>query len=204
MILTTRLLVRSMWTMRPQRTDSDTANHVKEGRRVLLVAGELDLAPMESSVWYLGDQATAVGANKNRRRTDFPCRSVYLPVMRSGLYEMFRSFDFPDPAVVSGNRSETIVAPQALFMMNSELMLDVVAALERLSRDEAKDDASRIEWLYERVLGRLPREVEHAAWRLFLNAYQEEWSEESNDRKTGVWRAACRVLLASNEFVYIE
>ena len=131
-------------------------------------------------------------------------RSVYLPVMRSGLYEMFRSFDFPDPAVVSGNRSETIVAPQALFMMNSELMLDVVAALERLSRDEAKDDASRIEWLYERVLGRLPREVEHAAWRRFLDAYQEEWSEESNDRKTGVWRAACRVLLASNEFVYIE
>ncbi|MCA9059252.1 MAG: PSD1 domain-containing protein, partial [Planctomycetaceae bacterium] len=45
---------------------------------MLIAAGTMDFKPMESTVWYLGDQATAVGANTNRRRTDFPCRSVYL------------------------------------------------------------------------------------------------------------------------------
>ena len=45
-------------------------------------------------------------------------RSVYLPVLRGALYDMFQAFDFPDPAVSNGDRATTTVASQALFMMN--------------------------------------------------------------------------------------
>ena len=49
-------------------------------------------------------------------------RSVYLPVLRGALYEMYRTFDFPDPAVSNGDRAVTTVASQALFMMNGRLV----------------------------------------------------------------------------------
>ena len=40
-------------------------------------------------------------------------RSVYLPVLRSALYDVFQAFDFPDPAVPNGDRATTTVASQA-------------------------------------------------------------------------------------------
>ena len=79
---------------------------------MLSVAGELDLVPRESTVSYLGDQATAVGDNKVRRRTDFPCRSVYLPVFRNALPELFEAFDFADPSLVTGCRTSSTVVPR--------------------------------------------------------------------------------------------
>ncbi|MEE3369330.1 MAG: PSD1 and planctomycete cytochrome C domain-containing protein [Planctomycetota bacterium] len=131
-------------------------------------------------------------------------RSVYLPVLRSGLYEMFRAFDFPDPAVVSGNRSETTVAPQALFMMNSQLMDEASAALEVLSRSRRSNSTERMEWLFGTVLGRLPRSAELADWRRFLSVYQDALAGEARAVERKTWRAVCRVLLASNEFLYID
>ena len=91
--------------------DEEFARHVQdaggpqfEARDVDFVAaaGTLDLAPRESTVDYLGDQATAVGKNENRRRTDFSCRSVYLPVIRNDLPEVFDVFDFADPNIQLG------------------------------------------------------------------------------------------------------
>jgi len=131
-------------------------------------------------------------------------RSVYLPVLRSGLYEMFRAFDFPDPAVVSGNRSETTVAPQALFMMNSQLMDEASAALEELSRSRGSDSKERIEWLFESVLGRLPLAAELEEWQRFLSVYQAALTGDAGAAERKTWRAVCRVLLASNEFLYID
>ena len=61
-------------------------------------------------------------------------RSVYLPVLRSALYEVFQAFDFPDPAVPNGDRATTTVASQALFMMNGPI---VERPRERLADDPA-------------------------------------------------------------------
>ncbi|MEO1999294.1 MAG: PSD1 and planctomycete cytochrome C domain-containing protein, partial [Planctomycetaceae bacterium] len=51
-----------------------------------------------------------------------PRRTVYLPVIRSGLHEFLTTFDFPDPSLLAGRRHVTIVAPQALYMMNAPLI----------------------------------------------------------------------------------
>ena len=53
-------------------------------------------------------------------------RSVYLPVIRSGLYDVFQAFDFADPSVSNGKRIPTTVAPQALFMMNDRPGLEML------------------------------------------------------------------------------
>src|SRR5213083_1388382 len=48
-------------------------------------------------------------------------RSIYLPVIRNNLYEVFQLFDAPDAAVPNGDRATTTVPTQALFFLNSEL-----------------------------------------------------------------------------------
>ena len=48
-------------------------------------------------------------------------RSVYLPVIRNNLYDVFQLFDAPDAAVPTGDRATTTVATQALFFLNSDL-----------------------------------------------------------------------------------
>lgn len=39
-------------------------------------------------------------------------RSLYLPVIRNNLFDLFQLLDFPDPAVPSGDRAMTAVTPQ--------------------------------------------------------------------------------------------
>ena len=82
---------------------------------------------------------TATTSSTTRRRTrpsyDSPRRSLYLPVVRNNLYDVFQLFDFPDAAVANGDRATTTVAPQALFLLNSDL---VDQAAERPGRAAAR------------------------------------------------------------------
>ena len=51
-------------------------------------------------------------------------RSVYLPVFRNSLPDLFEVFDFADPSMVVGRRNVSTVAPQALFLLNHPFVLD--------------------------------------------------------------------------------
>ena len=89
-----------LWRAHRRRLDPESLRDA-----MLSASAQLDLAPVDSTVSYLGDQATAVGENKNRRRTDLLCRSVYLPVIRNDLPEIFEAFDFADPHATTGART---------------------------------------------------------------------------------------------------
>ncbi|HEY2840495.1 MAG TPA: DUF1553 domain-containing protein, partial [Pirellulales bacterium] len=65
-------------------------------------------------------------------------RSVYVPVLRNAIPEIFEAFDFPDPSLVAGSRNASTVAPQALFLMNHTFVrAQAEAAARRLLSDEA-------------------------------------------------------------------
>jgi Protein of unknown function (DUF1553) len=135
-------------------------------------------------------------------------RSVYLPVLRSAVYDVFQAFDFPDPAVLNGDRATTTVASQALFMMNSQVMGRAAEHLaEILLSDIGLDDHERLQRACRRVLGRPATPVEVSEWESFLDRYQSATSlaGESPDRRRKLaWQGICRVLLSSNEFVYVD
>src|SRR5690606_35885545 len=60
-------------------------------------------------------------------------RSLYVPVIRNHLYDVFQLFDYTDADVINGDRDSSTIAPQALFLMNSELVAQATTALaERL------------------------------------------------------------------------
>ena len=133
-------------------------------------------------------------------------RSVYLPVLRSALYEMFETFDFANPSMINGKRSITTVAPQALFMMNSELVDRAsLAVAERVVQENAHD-ADRLQAAYGLVHLRPPDRDESKRSMDFLKRYEQAIAATESDsvkRRTLAWQALCRVLLSSNEFVYV-
>ena len=170
---------------------------------MLAVAGKLDLKPLDSTVAYLDDQATGVGANKNRRRTDFPNRSIYLPVIRNDLPELFDVFDFANPQTSTGLRPETMVATQGLFMLNDP---SVTAAAEALARRLSVENwlagpREMIDILYQLALGAAPSEAERADLLSFIERQKSRLaSGDAKDPNLQAWSLACQALFASSRF----
>ena len=51
-------------------------------------------------------------------------RSVYVPVFRNALPEIFEAFDFAPPTMVVGKRNISTVPTQALFLLNHPFVHD--------------------------------------------------------------------------------
>ncbi|HEX6984715.1 MAG TPA: DUF1553 domain-containing protein, partial [Planctomycetaceae bacterium] len=127
----------------------------------------------------------------------------YLPVVRNNVYDVLRLMDFPDPAVPNGDRTVTTVAPQALMMMNSDLVAEAAAALAgRIAAGPEADDAGRIACLYRIAYGRDASREEVAGSLAFLR--EAERLLGPGEAASEAWPALCQVLLASNEFVYVR
>jgi mono/diheme cytochrome c family protein len=135
-------------------------------------------------------------------------RSIYLPVFRSAVYEMFQAFDFPDPALLNGDRATTTVASQALFMLNSWLMNTTVERMaDLLLCDKNAADGDRMQNASLQLFGRPAVPEEISEWTDFLNHYQSLPSvagETAESRRRLAWQGLCRALFASNEFVYVN
>jgi len=193
---------RLLWRAHRRRLDPESLRDA-----VLLAAGELNPSPMQSSVWYLGDQATAVGDNKIRRRTNFPCRSVYLPVIRNDLPEPFDVFDFADPHRTTGMRPRTNVATQSLYLLNSESVMAAADAIARrvLASETAGGKESRIDRLYDLLLNSGPDREERADLLRFIREMEARLSAEGNsDAEVRAWSMTGHALLASTRFQILE
>ena len=139
-------------------------------------------------------------------------RAIYLPVIRNNVYAFFGQFDFPDPTMPTGDRNATTVAPQALLMMNSWLVMDSADALARNVLKQSTDDRQRIEWLYRQSLCRPPQDHEIKRAIIFIDQASETpvsaggSSSESltEDAELVAWSLLCQSILAGNEFVYVR
>ncbi|MEO8494482.1 MAG: DUF1553 domain-containing protein, partial [Planctomycetota bacterium] len=175
---------------------------------ILAVAGQLDLQ-MGGSMLPTKNRAYVTStANVDPVAYMTNRRSIYLPVVRSALYDVFQAFDFAEPSVSAGQRQSTTVAPQALFMMNSKVMADATRAMaERLLENESADNAARVTVAYRAAYGRAPHESELQRALSFVEAYTESLiaKEASPDEaRVKAWQSLCRVILSANEFIYVE
>ena len=170
---------------------------------MLAVAGELD-PQMRGSLLHVKNRGYFFDhTSKDETRYNVPRRSVYLPVVRNHLYDVFTLFDYTDASVMTGDRATTTVAPQALFLLNSDLV-------ERVSRrlaatvlaSPATDDSERIDRLSEHVLGRPATVGDLRRCKRFLERIRGILPE--NSQPADAWSALCHVLLASNEFIYLR
>jgi hypothetical protein len=165
---------------------------------VLAVSGQLDRSLGGKTVPLRNLQFVFDHTSCDHTKYDSLRRSIYLPVVRNNLYSLFEQFDFPDPTMPTGHRNATTVAPQALLMMNSEL---VVQAADKLAQSvlQAKDTTvDRTAWVVRQVLGRLATLQDHQQIAQFLLEVPTSTSEQQ------VWTLICQNLLASNEFFYLR
>ncbi len=147
---------RWLWRMNLRRLEAEAIRDA-----LLAVGGTLDpimggsLLTVKNRAYFFDHTSRDATAYDSRRR------SVYLPVVRNHLYDMFELFDGTDASVTNGDRATTTVAPQALFMMNGDLVVQAARDLAaRLLARAAVDDNGRIALLYETGLGRLPSPAE--------------------------------------------
>ncbi len=193
---------RLLWRMNRRRLEAE------EIRDALLAAsGRMDLA-MGGTMMSFGNHTYVTStASKNGVNYQSLRRSVYLPVVRSSVYEVFSAFDFADPSTSNGKRPSTTVAPQALFMMNSDLMLDESRAMAESLLAEEAENTARVSAAYQKALCRpaTDHEIERAV--RFVNEYQAELASDNvaeQDANLRAWQALCRTIMASNEFVYLD
>lgn len=204
----------------PQAAEVDSENHwhwradiqrleAEEIRDALLaVAGTLDRTIGGSLLHvkdrdYFFDHTSRDGTRYDSRR-----RALYLPVVRNNVYDVFQLFDFADPSVLSGNRDTTTIAPQALFMLNSELVLDASESLAaRVLEQPDLDDAGRIQLVYQRAYGRPAAEAEIAKAAALVEEISKSVEPTQSDpakRRLQAWASLCQVVLAANEFIYVR
>jgi hypothetical protein len=56
-------------------------------------------------------------------------RSVYLPIVRDMIPEPLATFDFAEPSLVVGDRDDTSVPSQALYLLNNASVQTLAAAM---------------------------------------------------------------------------
>ncbi len=185
----------SMWRMPRRRLEVEA---IRDG--IMTVSGGLAHGTTGSILKYKDRQYVSNTSKGGDIDYDRQIRSVYIPVVRSSLYDVFRAFDLPDPSSLNGDRDSTVVAPQALFMMNSSVMLQHSLKLAERLLSTQQDDAARIREAYESALARPPTPQEVDRGQTFVARMEREWQ---GDRKKA-WQSFCKSLLSSNEFIYLN
>jgi hypothetical protein len=177
---------RYLWRANRQRLDAESLRDT-----ILAVSGKLDLAMGGPSVeqFFFKDDHSPV-YDYGRYDPDAPGnyrRSVYRFIVRSVPDPLMERFDCPDVSMITAKRTTTITAIQALALMNNPFILKQA---EHLAERVQKSGGDPVIAAYRLVLQRLPDERERATLSAYLS-------------REGLPNL-CRLLLNTNEFVFVD
>ena len=141
-----------------------------------------------------------------RKDYDHEHRTVYLPSRRLGKHPYMETFNGPDPNECTANRSVSTVPLQSLYWMNSGFIRDCSRSLADRLAEHSTDPAKRIELGFEIAFARKPSSEETDALTDYLAGYAEKLpdSAQPGEREARAWASLCRILLSSNEFIYVD
>jgi hypothetical protein len=184
---------RYLWRFPVRRLEAEAIRDT-----LLASCGQLDRA-RGTSLLHVGNREFLFDHTSiDKTKYDSPLRSIYLPVIRNHLYDLFDLFDYSDAATVQGDRGSTTVAPQALFMLNSALVHDAAANLvKELLKQPGLDDKGRVQRMYALLYGRYPTDGESEAMLKFL----EKAGDVPREQR---WIHLCQAAIASNDFLYVR
>lgn len=164
---------------------------------VLFVSGTLDRTFGGKTIPLRNRQFVFDHTSQDHTRYDSRRRAAFLPIVRNNLYTFLSQFDYPDPTMPSGTRPTSVVAPQALLMLNSPLVIEAAEQWSRRLLDRPSTDAQRIRRSYEVAFARSPSETELQRGLAFVKTP----GEQERRRR---WLQFCQSLMASNEFIYLR
>ncbi len=178
---------RLLWRQNPRRLDAESVHDA-----VLSVAGTLN--PTMGGPGYRDFKFTEAYAPVydyiTPEKPELLRRSIYRFVVRTTPHQFMSTLDCPDPANLTPARAQTTTALQALTLSNNEFMLQQAANLVTRIENETDSRAAAIRRAFLLCLQREPKTDEQSA-ATHLVAEQ------------GLF-ALCRMLINTNEFVYID
>ncbi len=173
---------------------------------LLHVAGTLDASTGGKTIPRRNREFVFNHTSKDLTTYGSTRRALYLPVIRNNLYDLFQQFDYPDPATSTGRRESSVVSPQALLLMNSDLSQTAAEALaKRLLTHE--DLEARIRAACGLAYAREATEADLRRCRDFLTAADATLASTESDpaqREQQAWTLLAQTLLMSSEFIYVR
>jgi hypothetical protein len=192
---------RLHWRWSVQRLEAEAVRDF-----VLATCGQLDPTMGQSMLHVKNREFLFDHTSKDGTRYDSFRRSIYLPVIRNNLYDAMSLFDCTDGAVPNGDRGSSTVASQALFLMNSPLVLQAAEHLARQLLEHSPDFAARADQLLLRTLGRPATQADIRQLQLASEQLTQQLQRDAPDatHDVAVWTSLCQTFLMSNEFLYIR
>lgn len=180
-----------LWRMNRTRLDAESVRDA-----VLQISGKLDLAMGGPSVRQFvespGIHVTPM-VNYLQFDVDSPAsyrRSIYRFLFRTLPDPFMDSMDCPDASQLSPTRNASVTALQALAMLNDRFIVRQSEHFAERVGKLALDAAGQIEAAYQLAIGRSPSHEESEAFVAYA-------------AKHGMANA-CRLILNSNEFMFVN
>ncbi|MFN0053720.1 MAG: DUF1553 domain-containing protein [Planctomycetales bacterium] len=178
-----------LWRMNRQRLDAESIRDA-----VVAVSGSLDQQMGGASVQqfvFKDDHSPVYDYERFDVNTAAAHRrSVYRFIVRSVPDPLMECLDAADPSLLTPQRNTTLTPLQALSLLNNQLMIRQAEQFAGRLRTITTDPSGQIAAGYQLALGRPPRGEELATLVEFAHRQGLE--------------ALCRVLLNSNEFVFVD
>jgi hypothetical protein len=192
---------------------------------LLAVSGRLDPRVGGPSVFpdLPPGVVTRGGWTRSKSAADRNRRSIYVFARRNLKYPLFDAFDAPDTNVTCPERNVSVNAPQALMLLNSELVTDFARGLAGrvlASVADRNDPRGLVTCVYRLAFGRVPDPGERSRGVAFLTEQPALLSEQAADPSSldlpdpmpdghGPAQGAalvdyCHVILNLNEFVFVD
>lgn len=163
---------------------------------LLSMSGELDLHP---------DKWPTTGSDR--------ARTIFAPVVRNELSAFLTLFDFADPELVVGRRSDTNVPAQALYLLNDPFVRSESAAIAKTLHSQYPEDPQFISAAWQLILCRDPGEQEFEDSIQYLRRLQTTTTSAGSAGNSTppkqassleVRRQLVQTLLASTEFRLLD
>ena len=171
---------------------------------ILAASGDLDATPggphpfPPESAWGFTQHGPFQAVYDNDKR------SVYLMTQRIKRHPFMALFDGADANTSTPDRYTTIVPTQALFFLNDPF---VHAKSDHMATRlmTLPDTAARVDQAFRLMFSRPPTEREQASSSQFLADYAANLPDgTSEDKPRRAWAAYARVLMSSNEFLFVD
>ncbi len=190
------------WKFNRYRLDAESIRDT-----LLFVGGDLDESPAgmhpfpPQHTWGWTQHNPFVAAYETRRR------SIYLMQQRLKKHPYLALFDGADPSSSTGARLPSTTPLQALFVMNDPLAHAESSKFAARTIAMASEEQARIAVAYQIAWNRSPSVDEQQECADFLKQYRDKLAElktPSDQVELKAWSALARVLMSSNEFVFVD
>jgi hypothetical protein len=177
---------RLLWRHNRRRLDAEAIRDT-----ILVVSGKLDRT--EGGPTVKPHTASEYGYVFDDAR-----RSIYTPVFRNRLLELFEAFDFADPNLVTGRRTLSTTVTQALYLTNNPFVMDQARIAARAALAVPADDAPRLDGAYRVALGRLPSQREREIALAYVSG------KTKPEERQAAWERLYQALFASVDFRFVN